>query len=29
MADFVQDFTNHLMGTIFDPNHYCDHCEED
>ncbi len=29
MADFVQDYTNHLMATLFDPDHHCKYCEEE
>jgi hypothetical protein len=29
MADFVQEYTNHLMATLFDPNHHCKYCDEE
>jgi hypothetical protein len=29
MADFVQEYTNHLMATLFDPDHHCEYCEEE
>jgi hypothetical protein len=29
MADFVQEYTNHLMGTLFELNHHCKYCEEE
>ena len=29
MAEQRLEFTDHLMGWIFDPNHHCDYCEEE
>jgi hypothetical protein len=29
MAEQRLEFTDHLMGYLFDPNHHCDYCDEE
>ena len=29
MAEQRLEFTDHLMGWIFDPNHHCKYCEDE
>lgn len=29
MAEKRLEFADHLMATIFDPNHWCKYCEEE
>jgi hypothetical protein len=29
MAEQRLEFTDHLMGMIFDPLHYCKYCEDE
>lgn len=29
MAQQRLEFADHLMGSLFDPNHHCKYCEEE